>query len=85
MQKHFEWRCDVLKRKRLTEQEIRWGVGFVTAILTMIAFISMLSFVGRIELCKISVAHGAVGGILSLIFGLIFFYIASVCLYDCKF
>ena len=84
MQEHFERWCDVLK-KRLTEQVIRWGVGFVTAILGMIAFISMLGFVGGMELSKTSIVYGTVGAILSLILELIFFYIASVCLYDCKF
>ena len=72
-------------KKRLTEQVIRWGVGFVTAILGMIAFISMLGFVGGMELSKTSIVYGTVGAILSLILELIFFYIASVCLYDCKF
>ena len=63
----------------------RKGIGFVMVILAIIAFISMLSFVGGMELCKTSIVYGTVGAILSLIFGLICFYIASVCLYDCKF
>lgn len=63
----------------------RKGIGFVMVILAIIAFISMLSFVGGMELCKTSIVYGTVGAILSLILGLIFFYIASVCLYDFRF
>lgn len=84
MQEHFERWCDVLK-KRLTEQEIRWGVGFVTVMLALTAFCFIVGFMGGIELCRTSIVYGTVGAVVSLIFFFLFCYIAYICLYDCKF
>ena len=69
-------------KQREPSSRTRHIVGFVMALLSAIAFVAMLGFVGAIEWGAVSIFFGTVGGITALLLGVTLFYLSSLCLYD---